>query len=144
MYIKKFLLEQLFTIYTYYNNRYLDMLCRLCVETKILNIFELNDFIIWSSLALSVFFFRITLCILKSWKLVIQRIRQIWVTCTVLFMIGRKTKGHVWIRPSFWPEFRPLLSISLYLSLSLFISLSIDRLWTFAHAPDIKTFGSST
>lgn len=28
-------------------------------------------------------------------KLVIQRIRQIWVTCAVLFMIVRKTKGHV-------------------------------------------------
>lgn len=34
-------------------------------------------------------------------KLVIQRIRQIWVTCPVLFMMGCKTKGHVWTRSLF-------------------------------------------
>jgi len=38
-------------------------------------------------------------------KLVIQRIRQIWVTCPVLFMIGCKTKGHVWTRPLSDPNF---------------------------------------
>lgn len=76
-------------------------------------------------------------------KLVILRIRQIWVTCTVLFMIDRKTKGHVWTCPSFWPEFRSLLSHSLVLSLLLTLSSFLPctnpfRVYALARAPGHK------
>jgi hypothetical protein len=98
-------------------------------------------------------------------KLVIQRIRQIWMTCPVLFMMGCKTKGHAWTRFLSLTEI-PAITLHRFYSLARCFSLARALISSYTRVPliptavtllyyelyggprasyyGIKTFGSST
>jgi len=64
-------------------------------------------------------------------KLVIQRIRQIWMTCPVLFMMGCKTKGHAWTR---FLSLTGISAITLLRFCSISLSLSRTRPYIIVYA----------